>query len=104
MKRILPYSTLSEREVPEAVDFRILARAAARSRTRRLRRRVSIWGGIAAAVAVTALGGVFFQTGNGARSAERSELLALGDFSRLDQNGYAMALEVGAGNVELTRF
>ena len=30
MKRILPYSALSEREVPEAVDFRILARAAAR--------------------------------------------------------------------------
>ena len=104
MKRILPYSTLSEREVPEAVDFRILARAAARSRARRLRRRVSIWGGIAAAVAVTALSGVLFQTGHGARSAKRSELLALGDFSRLDQNGYAMALEVGAGNVELNRF
>ncbi len=100
MKRILPYSALSEREVPEAVDFRILARAAARSRARRIRRRVSIWGGIAAAVAVTALSGVFFQTGNGDRSAERRKLLALGDFSRLDQNSYAMTLEVGSGSVD----
>ena len=100
MKRILPYSALSEREVPEAVDFRILARAAARSRARRIRRRVSIWGGIAAAVAVTALGGVFFQTENSGRSAERRELLALGDFSRLDQNSYAMTLEVGTGSVD----
>ena len=101
MKRILPYSTLSEREVPEAVDFRILARATARSRARRLRRRVSIWGGIAAAVAVTVLSGVLFQAGNGGdRSAERRELLALGDFSRLDQNSYAMTLEVGSGSVD----
>ena len=100
MKRILPYSALSEREVPEAVDFRILARAAARSRARRIRRRVSIWGGIAAAVAVTALSGVFFQTGNSDRFAEHRKLLALGDFSRLDQNSYAMTLEVGSGSVD----
>ena len=59
MKRILPYSALSEREVPEAVDFRILARAAARSRARRIRRRVSIWGGIAAAVVKYPLGSCF---------------------------------------------
>ena len=100
MKRVLPYSTLSEREVPEALDVRILARAAARSRQRRFRRRISIWGGIAAAVAVTALSGVFFQMGNSDRSAERRELLALGDFSRLDQNSYVMTLEVGSGSVD----
>ena len=104
MKRVLPYSTLSEREVPEALDVRILARAAARSRQRRFRRRISIWGGIAAAVAVTAFGGVLFQMENDTRSRERRELLALGDFSRLDQSSYDVSCEVGSGSVDLNYF
>ena len=103
MKRVLPYRELSEREVPEALDFRILARAAARGRERKFRRRFAVWGGIAATVCVTALTGVLFQIEHESRTKAHLELLAMGDFSRLDQSGYNMSFELGSG-VDLNRF
>lgn len=94
MKKVLPYKSLSEREVPEYLDARILSYAAAAGkRTRRTFRWVWI-GSAAAALCIAAFTGVFFQMQQ--RSAERSELLAMGDFSRLDQSGYNISFELAS--------
>ena len=94
MKRVLPYKALSEREVPEYLDSRILSRAAAGRRSAK-RRRNWLWsGGIAAAVCCAAFTGLFFQMQQ--RSAEHAELLALSDFSKLDQSSYNISFELAA--------
>ncbi len=94
MKKVLPYKNLSEREVPEYLDARILSYAAAAGkRTRGTFRWVWI-GSAAAALCIAAFTGVFFQMQQ--RSAERSELLAMGDFSRLDQSGYNISFELAS--------
>ena len=94
MKKVLPYKNLSEREVPEYLDARILSYAAAAGkRTRGAFRWVWI-GSAAAALCIAAFTGVFFQMQQ--RSAERSELLAMGDFSRLDQSGYNISFELAS--------
>lgn len=97
MKRILPYTALSQREVPEYLDSRIIALAAARSKAVKFRKRTFFWSGIAAALCITALGGVMFQIEAQKRSQQHSELLALGDFTRLDQSGYNMSFELDSG-------
>lgn len=94
MKRVLPYRELSEREVPQALDLRILSYAASRSRQRRKAHRWVWIGSIAAAVCLAAFTGVFFQMQQ--RSAEHLELLAMGDFSRLDQNGFNISFELAS--------
>lgn len=96
MKRVLPYNSLSEREVPEALDARILSYAAARTRARRSTRRWIWISSAAAAVCLSVFSGVFYQMQQ--RSAERRELLAMGDFSRLDQSGYNMSFELASSS------
>lgn len=94
MKRVLPYRSLSEREVPEQLDARILSFAAARCRQKK-HRRSWVWiGSIAAMLCVAAFTGVLFQMQQ--RSAEQAELLAMGDFSRLDQSGYNISFELAS--------
>ena len=101
MKKVLPYRNLSEREVPEYLDARVLNYAAAgRKRAKRSFRWVWI-GSAAAALCIAAFTGVFFQMQQ--RSAERSELLAMGDFSRLDQSGYNISFEL-ASNADPGQF
>ncbi|MBR2373002.1 MAG: hypothetical protein IKA87_02095 [Lentisphaeria bacterium] len=96
MKKILPYSELSSREVPEYLDSRILARAAVGHRVNNCRNRIVVWGGIAAAVCITALADVYFRT-ELESSRVHQELIAMGDFSRLDQNVYNMSFELASG-------
>mgnify|MGYP003297274745 CR=1 FL=1 len=96
MKRVLPYRELSEREVPASLDARILNHAAARCMAARRKRRWVWIGSAAAALCIASFPGVFFQMQQ-QRSAEHSELLAMGDFSRLDQSGYNISLELNAG-------
>ena len=91
MKKILPYKGLSECEVPASLDARILNYAALRRNSARRRRRWVWISSAAAALCIASFGGVFFQM---QRSAEHSELLAMGDFSRLDQSGYNISLEL----------
>lgn len=95
MKRVLPYKELSEREVPEALDFRILNHARSRTGTRKKFRRWCWIGGVAAALCLTAFTGVFFEMQQ-RYSAEHKELLAMGDFSRLDQSGYNISFELAS--------
>ena len=92
MKKVLPYRSLSEREVPEHLDARVLSyAAAARGRTKRRR---WVWiTSAAAAVCIAAFTGIMFQMQQ-QRSAERSELLAMGDFSKLDQSAYNISFEL----------
>lgn len=97
MKRLLPYTALSQREVPEYLDSRIIARAVVRSRARKFRKRTFFWSGIAAALCIVALGGVMFQIETQERTRQHLELLALGDFTRLDQSGYNMSFELDSG-------
>lgn len=93
MKSRLPYRSLSEREVPSELDKRILERAARRCRQSRSRRKWFFLGGIAAACCLVAFSGVIWQIRE-ERSLEHRELLALGDFSRLDQSGFNISSEL----------
>ena len=92
MKKILPYKGLSECEVPASLDARILSYAAAKTVAVKRKRRWIWISSAAAALCIASFCGVFFQMQQ--RSAEHSELLAMGDFSRLDQSGYNISQEL----------
>ena len=96
MNKTLPYKSLSQREVPEHLDLRIIAYAGQCSKARKLRKRRFFWSGIAAALCITALTGVY-RMEEQSRSRQHHELLAMGDFTRLYQNGYNMSLELASG-------
>ena len=93
MKSRLPYKSLSERDVPAELDRRILEHAACRCRQNRRRRNWFWLGGIAAACCLVAFSGVCWQISE-ERSLERRELLALGEFTRLDQSGFNISSEL----------
>ena len=96
MKRILPYTNLSEREVPAALDRAVLSYAAQRCRRKRfLRRSWLCIGGVAAALCIAAFTGVLWQM-KAQKATEHMELLAMGDFSRLDQSGFNITLELNS--------
>lgn len=101
MKKFLPYRNLSEREVPEYLDAKVLSYAAAAGKKNKGNFRWFWIGSVAAALCIAAFTGVFFQMQQ--RSAERSELLAMGDFSRLDQSGYNISFEL-ASNADPGQF
>lgn len=102
MKRTLPYKELSEREVPAAVDARILSYALSKSVKRRRSSRWVWISSAAAAVCIASFAGVLFQM-HQRSAAEHSELLAMGDFSKLDQSGYNISFEL-ALNSDLGAF
>ena len=92
MKKILPYKGLSECEVPASLDARILSYAAAKTVAVKRKRRWIWISSAAAALCIASFAGVFIQMQQ--RSAEHSELLAMGDFSKLDQSGYNISQEL----------
>ena len=93
MKKYLPYRELSEREVPVALDAAILAHAAGRCPKARFRRSYLWWSSAAAAVCIAACAGFWVQTAEKS-TLNHSELLALGDFSKLDQSSFNISLEL----------
>lgn len=100
MKELEHYESLIRREVPAALDRRILAAArleAKKLRFRRLFRRCSFTGAAAAALLVAS--GIFwFQpAANDARAAENRELLALSDWSKVEQENYNLNFELYCG-------
>jgi hypothetical protein len=102
MKKILPYNNLSQREVPASLDARILAYGSRRCRAAKFRRRLVWWGSVAAAVCLMAAGGIFFQMEQPVKGS-KAELLALGDFSNLDQSSYNISFEL-ACNGDFSQF
>ena len=103
MKKFLPQVSLSQREVPVHLDARILAYAQKGSlRKQRFRRHLIWWSSVAAIVCVSAAAGLCWQL-EVKSSGEHSELLAMGDFSRLDQSSYNISFEL-ALNSDLGAF
>ena len=102
MKKVLSYVSLSQREVPETLDVRILAYAARRPRQAKFRRRLAWWSSVAAVLCMSAAAGVFMQLGSRG-AGERSVLLAMGDFSRLDQSSYNISFEL-AYNADMGQY
>lgn len=100
MSRIFRSHGLSEREVPETLDRRILIAAklaaARRRRSRRLRWAGALSGmAAAAAVAVTALMPMHQVTAE-PQVSER-ELLELSDWSSLEQEGFNLSSQLNCG-------
>lgn len=102
MKKYLPYRELSEREVPDALDAVILAHAAKKCRKARFRRSFFWWSSAAAAVCIAAVAGFWVQTAERS-TLNHSELLALGDFSKLDQSSFNISLEL-ASNGDFSQY
>ena len=103
MKKFLSHPDLSQKEVPGHLDARILAYAQTHSPKKRFRRHWVWWSGAAAALlCVSALAGVCWQM-ELKRSGEHLELLAMGDFSRLDQSSYNISFEL-ACNSDITQY
>ncbi|MBR2873447.1 MAG: hypothetical protein IKB99_08110 [Lentisphaeria bacterium] len=102
MKKILSDVRLSQREVPEFLDARILAYAARRPRQAKFRRRLVWWSCAAAVLCMSTAAGFFMQL-DSKGTGERSELLAMGDFSRLDQSSYNISFEL-AYNTDLGQY
>lgn len=96
MKRTLSFKELSEHDVPDFLDRKVLEYAGRQSRIRKIRASFFRWGAAAAVVILAAGSTVFFalEQPKPERELARMELLALADFSRLDQAGYNMTLEV----------
>lgn len=101
MKEFEHYESLIRREVPAALDRRILAAAkqeAKKLRFRRLFRRCSLTGAAAAAALLVGSGIFWFQPDtNDARAAETQELLALNDWSKVEQENYNLNFELYCG-------
>ena len=104
MKRLYP--ALNSGEVPEALDRRILAAAAFQARKNRARRVFQhwMWSGAAAAAAFLIAGGIFFLPGGSAPAGgepggvpSREELLALSDWTRLEQESFNLSFEFYSG-------
>lgn len=102
MKELEHYESLIRRDVPAALDRRILAAArqeAKKLRFRRLFRRWSLSGAAAAAAALLIGSGIFLSQPSPADShaAENRELLALNDWSRVEQENYNLNFELYCG-------
>ena len=102
MKKILPYNGLSQRDVPASLDARILAYSSRHCRAAKFRRRLVWWSSLAAAVCLMAAGGIFFQMEQPVEST-KAELLALGDFSNLDQSSWNISFELACSG-DLSQF
>ena len=113
MKKFLKLESLTHRTPPEQLDRRILMAAAAEAagwRWRRQLRRV-----LSAAAALLLAAGVFLllperawndQPGNHPQPAntnqfDQEQLLALADWSRIDQDGYNQSCELNAGQIRI---
>ncbi len=102
MKTNLRYQALVGRDVPEALDRRILNAAAVRARMVR-RRRIfhRVFGvGLAAAAGLLIAGALHLFPGAAVserNSAPSSELLALNDWSELEQENYNLSFELYCG-------
>ncbi len=97
------FETLREREVPAALDRKILAAAAFKARAARFRRmwiHCSVSAGAAAAALLVA-GTVFlFPDANHPATPTKSvhnELLALNDWSELEQESFNLSFELYSG-------
>ncbi len=104
MKKIYP--SLSTRNVPEALNRRILAAAALQARQNRFRRSLRhwMWSSAAAAAAFLIAGGMFLlpgtpvpQDGRADGTPDRAELLALSDWTRLEQESFNLNFELYSG-------
>lgn len=102
MKKFLPYENLSQREVPSGLDDRIIGYARKSQWQKRFRRQLAWWSSAAAILFVTAAAGICWQAGE-KRSGEHMELLAMGDFSKLDQSSYNISLEL-ASNSDFSQY
>lgn len=101
MKEFEHYESLIRREVPAALDRRILAAArqeAKKLRFRRVFRRWSLPAAAAAAALLVASGLFWFQPAAAEpRAAENHELLALSDWSKVEQENYNLNFELYCG-------
>ena len=99
MKKILGINKFMQAEVPSALDAKILAYAAIRQRQQQTRRRLRILLPAAAALAVLCAGAIAFlhqeETAIHHRQLKplsNSELLAMNDFTSLEQASYTIDL------------
>jgi len=100
MRRTLNIEALSQREVPAALDRRILDRARLHCRIKNSRRQKKLlWIGSSAAAACIAVAAAVVWNGSieEQRSQRRSELLAMSDFTKIDQTGYNMSFMLSSG-------
>ncbi len=101
MKELEHYESLIRREVPAALDRRILAAArleAKKLRFRRLFRRCSFTGAAAAAALLVGSGLFWLQPdAPEPRPAVDRELLALSDWSKVEQENYNLNFELYCG-------
>ncbi len=103
------YKILTEREVPAALDARILGAARRKAESNRRHRRFfrrELFGlGAAAAALVTAA--VFLYPGSSPdappakTTLARSELLALADWSKVEEENYRLAIDLYSGRQSL---
>ena len=95
MKKFLGLSELLERDVPQQLDGTILAYAAIAARRRRMQKKLRIAAGVAAmfcfAVGIT-IHALPEETPAAAVQFSNSELLAMTDFTTLEQENYAIGL------------
>ena len=102
MKEFEHYESLIRREVPAALDRRILAAArqeAKKLRFRRVFRRWSLSGGAARAGGAVVGSRLFLvqPAADDVRAAETQELLALNDWSKVEQENYNLNFELYCG-------
>ena len=98
MKSIFRSRGLLEREVPEALDRRILVAAglaAGRRRRARVWKWVGAFSGMAAAVAVAFLAMPAYRTGE--RRVTDRELLEMSDWSSLEQESFNLSSQLNCG-------
>ena len=102
------FESLTARDVPRELDCRILAAAAQearRIRHRRIFRITGFWSGAAAAAAGVLIGVAVFQHPQ-PRPEPRAagaapELLALADWSTLEQDNFNLSFELDSGNLSV---
>ena len=105
MKNEMRFQTLIARDVPAELDRRILAAASKRAAELRFRhaRRRGFWAGsaTAAAAAILVIAGAVLllpeMAGNTRPPAPRADLLALSDWTSVEQENYNLSFELYSG-------
>ena len=102
MKKYLNLESLTCAEVPHELDLRILAAGRLRQTALRRRRRLRlIASGTAAAAALLVAAGICVAPGTGGpRTAQedRASLMALSDWTSVEQAGYNLASEIDSSS------
>lgn len=110
MKKYLKLESLIRAEVPQDLDLRILAAAKMRRGASLRRRKLRlVLSGTAAAAAVCIAAGLSFmpqtrQNSKNISSEEYSSLMAMADWTNIEQENYNLSGEINSGSSQLAEF